>query len=108
MNVVVLQGNITKDPETTQVGKGKDFFSVTNFTVALNDAKDHTSFIKCTAFNKLGENIEKYFGKGDKICIKGELYQKVSDYEVSKNKTIKIDNTTVTVTGFSFCEKASK
>lgn len=108
MNVVVIQGNITAKPKITTVGKGKDKFTITNFTIALNDAKEHTSFIDCSAFNKLGETIEEYFDKGDKICVKGELYQKSSEYEVNKKETIKISNTTVTVNGFSFCEKKSK
>lgn len=104
MNVTVLQGNLTRDPEVKTYGRGKNKGEMTVFGVAVNGYDDEVLFMDCVAFGKRGEAIEKYFSKGDKICVTGELKQ--SDY-----KTKSGDNATsisLTVTQFDFCEKKEK
>ena len=77
LNVVVIMGRLTADPElrTTQSG-----ISVTSFSVAVNrnyskDGNNQTDFINCVAWRNNAEFISKYFTKGQMIAIKGSLQQ---------------------------------
>lgn len=73
---VTFAGNLVRDPETKQ-GKNSPF---TSFSVAAThqakdgqDGKLGTEFIECAAGGKTGENIAKYFHKGDQIIVYGRL-----------------------------------
>lgn len=102
MNNVVLLGRLVRDPEN--VSKKRADKAMVVFTLAVDSYKDHTDFIDCTAFGKTGEIILDYFGKGNKICVSGELYTKDNVYK-KKGVEVTIKNTSVNVTRFDFCEK---
>ena len=72
MNIVILKGRLTADPElkTTQSG-----VSVCSFTLAVNRRfnKDETDFINCQAWRQSAEFVSKYFRKGQEMLIEGEL-----------------------------------
>jgi len=74
MNLVVLMGHLTKDPEFKNIGST----NVANFSLALNrikrDGQKETVFVEVSAFGKTSENIAKYFTKGKKILIQGRLH----------------------------------
>ena len=70
MNKIELTGRLTKEPETRYTKEGK---GITTFTLAINNTKDDTTFIKITTFNKVGEVIQKYCKKGDLILIEGMI-----------------------------------
>lgn len=75
MNVVVIMGRLTKEPELKTTNNG---ISVTSFTVAVNRSyskENQTDFINCVAWRNNAEFITKYFGKGQMIAIKGSLQQ---------------------------------
>jgi single-strand DNA-binding protein len=65
---------------------------VTNFTVAVDKpGKDKgADFIRCTAFDKIAENICRYMDKGRQIAIEGRINtgsyekdgQKINTYEI--------------------------
>lgn len=69
MNKIFLIGNLTKKPEIREAGTGR----VAKFTIAVNEANGKTLFIDVNAWNKLGENAEKYLDKGRKIALVGKL-----------------------------------
>lgn len=75
MNKVELVGNLSRDPETRQVGES----TVCSFSVACNrsrpnkDGKRDADFINCVAWNKTAEFIAKYFRKGSSIGVTGEI-----------------------------------
>lgn len=72
-NIVVLEGNLTRDPELRYTQTGT---AVTRITVANNNdynGKENTSFIECTAWGKTAENVSKYLAKGSKVLIEGRL-----------------------------------
>jgi len=80
MNIVVLKGNLTRDPEIKVVntGNGKQS-SVVSLTIAVNrfftkangeKAKEST-FIPCEAWDTGAETIAKYCSKGDELLIEG-------------------------------------
>lgn len=74
MNVIVLKGRLTKDPDyrTIQDGSG-----MTKFTLAVDKkyqkGEKVAYFHNCIAFGRDAENIQKFFQRGDEIAIQGEL-----------------------------------
>lgn len=73
MNKVFLVGNLTTDPVAKQTSTGK---ALTNLTVACNDttqAREHTNFFNCVAWNSVATYIATYIKKGDCVAIDGKL-----------------------------------
>jgi single-strand DNA-binding protein len=86
INEVVICGRLTKDPELRYT---QNNVPVASFTVALDrymgkDKKNETDFINCVAWNSNAEMVGKYFFKGKKILIKGNLRQRTWDDEEGK------------------------
>lgn len=78
LNQSILMGRLVRDPETTFIQSGNS--SVTRFTIAVErdykaagEERPKTDFITCTAWNKTGEFIAKYFKKGSMIAITGSI-----------------------------------
>jgi single-strand DNA-binding protein len=71
MNIVVLQGRLTRDTELKIVGEN----TVCNFSIAVPKRfkKEESIFVDCAAWGKTAEFISKYFFKGSKILVQGEL-----------------------------------
>ena len=104
INKVVLLGCLTKDPELRYAeGSGT---AVCRLTVAINRQlkKDEADFINCIAFGKTGETITKYFTKGSKIAITGNI--RTGSYD-AKDGT-KRYTTDVIVETFEFVESKKK
>lgn len=75
MNVVILVGRLTADPNVRYTQEQK---AITRLTLAVNrkfkkDNEQNADFFNCIAFGKTAEFIEKYFHKGIKAIIDGEL-----------------------------------
>lgn len=94
MNIIVLKGRLTHDPELKKVGANQK--SVCDFTVATDRRfeKEKTDFINCQAWAQTAEFIAKYFSKGKEIAVVGELhidkYEK--DGETRYATKLKVDN----------------
>lgn len=95
MNIVVLVGRLTKDPEM----KGDASKVVTTFTIAVSrDFKDASGnygadFVNCVAFGKTGEFVEKYFKKGGLIGVSGRI--NTGSYKNKDGQTIYTTNVAV-------------
>ena len=63
-NTILMIGRITKDVELRYTPNNK---AVAQLSLAVNNGKDDTTFIKLTAFDKLAELVSKYCKKGDLI-----------------------------------------
>lgn len=63
-NTTILIGRITKDIELRYTTSNK---AVVEISLAVNNGKDDTTFIRLTAFDKLAELVSKYCKKGDLI-----------------------------------------
>ena len=98
MNVVILMGRMTRDPELKFTSGGKAF---ANFSLAVQKTKDEVEFIDCTAWEKTAETIAEYFRKGNRILIQGRL--SVSNYEQNGEKR---KSTKVVVNSFEFVESS--
>ena len=81
MNIAILMGRLTRDPELKYTSNGKAY---TTFTLAVQKTKDEAEFIDCVAWEKTAENIAEYFGKGNRILIQGRL--SVNNYEQNGEK----------------------
>ena len=63
-NNLILIGRITKDIELRYTSSNK---AVVEISLAVNNGKDDTTFIRLTAFDKLAELVSNYCKKGDLI-----------------------------------------
>lgn len=72
MNIISIYGRIATDIDLRTTNSN---ISVAEFRIAVDRrGKDRgTNFFKVVAFRETAENIHKYFHKGSRICIEGEL-----------------------------------
>ena len=85
MNLVVLKGRFTRDPEIrfTQTNNTK----VAAFNIAVNRKFKNTEgnydadFFNCTAFGASADFIEKYFKKGQEALVQGRIQNRSWDDE---------------------------
>lgn len=75
MNSVQLTGRLVRDPEITYTNGGG---TIARYTLAVNrrfktENGPDADFIRCTAFGKTAEFIEKYFSKGQKMDMTGRI-----------------------------------
>jgi single-strand DNA-binding protein len=98
MNIVMLRGNLARDPELRTVSIGDKQTSVVNFTVATsreftkaNGTQDKvTSFIQCEAWDSGAEAIASSFKKGDLVMVEGSLRNDSWEKDGVKHSTVKI------------------
>ena len=86
MNKIIIKGRLARNPETKQTNNGK---SVCNFSVAVNRRmnKDEADFFECTAWEKTGEFVTKYFSKGQEIIIEGRMESRNYDDKNGNKRT---------------------
>lgn len=75
MNSVALTGRFTRDPDVRYTDNG---LSIARFTIAVDrrfkrENEATADFIRCVAFGKTAEFIEKHFQKGMKIEVNGRI-----------------------------------
>lgn len=86
MNKLFTSGRLANDPELSTMQSGQ---TVCKFRMASNTRRKDpttnqytTNWYNCSAWGTLGENIAKYFKKGSRINVSGDL--SVREY-VDKN-----------------------
>ena len=104
MNIVILSGNLVRDPELRFTPKGQ---SVTEFSIACTkrwvtesgEQKERTGFFGCQIWGKRGEAFAKHHRRGSKALVRGELIQDTwEDKETGKRQS----KTRVEVTDWEF------
>jgi single-strand DNA-binding protein len=77
-NTITISGNLARDPEIAY----RDAGATCRFTVAVNrrwqsngEWQEQTSFIDCTAFGTLAENLAASTTKGARVIVSGRLQQ---------------------------------
>lgn len=86
MNVVVLMGRLTADPETRYT---QDEKAVSRYTLAVDrrfSRDGETDFIRCVVFGKGAEFTEKYFRKGMRVTIQGHI--QTGSYKDKDGRTV--------------------
>lgn len=112
MNLVVLKGNLARDPEVREVETNGRKTKVANFTIAVSrfftrangDKDKDTTFIACEAWDTGAESIEKLLKKGDPVLVNGAI--KVETWETSDGQ--KRSRTKVRVSNFDKLYRAPK
>ena len=93
VNIVMLTGRLTRDPEIIVAKNGVHFVS---FAIAVNryrgkDKPVETTFVDCAAFGTQGTFVSKYIAKGDEVMIEaGQL--SIRDMKNSAGITVKSTN----------------
>lgn len=101
INVVVLTGNLTRDPELRQTGAGTP---VCSMRIAVNTRRkdstgnwvDKPNFFDVTAWGSLGENCAQYLVKGRPVAINGRLeWREWEDKQGNKRQSVDVTAETV-------------
>lgn len=94
MNICILMGRMTADPELKKTPSG---VSVTSFTVAVKrsyvkQGEDRqTDFIDVVAWRNTAEFISKYFRKGQMIAVQGSIQtHSYQDKQGNKRKAVEV------------------
>lgn len=95
INVVVISGNLTRDPELRHTNGGT---AILSFGVAVNDRRrnphtqeweDYPNFVDVTVFGARAEALSRYLSKGTKVALSGKL--RYSSWERDGQKRSKIE-----------------
>ena len=93
LNIVILAGNLTRQPELTYTPKGTACLS---FGIAISrvwkdesgEKKEEVTFVECQAFAGTAGNIAKFFSKGNPIMVEGRLrLEKWDDKKTGEKKS---------------------
>lgn len=88
MNKLILIGNLTKDPETRTTPNGK---TVCNFDIAVNDRQGNATYFRISAWEKQGENCQRFLSKGKKVMVTGPVSARAySDRNGKANVSIEV------------------
>ena len=94
LNVVVLTGRLTADPELRHTPND---VAVTSFTIAVNrrfarpGEERQTDFIDIVAWRNTAEFVCKYFTKGQLIAIEGSIQTRTyQDKDGNKRKAFEV------------------
>lgn len=85
MNKVFLIGNLTRDPELTETAGG---IKICRFSIAVNrnyagsDGERKTDFFNVVAWRGLGETVNRFARKGNKVAVSGSV--ELRNYEDSQ------------------------
>ena len=98
MNLVILKGNLARDPELRKVNSSGRETSVVNFTVAVSreftkqsgESDKITTFVQCEAWDTGAEAIADTLKKGDPVMIEGSLRNDSWEKDGVKHSTMKI------------------
>lgn len=109
MNKVILIGRLTADPELRQTQSG---VSSCRFTVAVNrnfvdknTGERQADFISCVAWRQTAEFVNRYFKKGNMICVEGTL--RTGSYQDKNHSDVTHYTTDVLVENVEFCGSKS-
>lgn len=82
MNIIVLTGRLTKEPEVRYTQSGK---TVCSFSIAVDrpfsgqDGKREADFFNCMLWGKQGETFGNTVHKGHRILVEGRV--QISSYQ---------------------------
>ena len=105
MNICIIKGHITRDPEVRYLQTGT---AIASFGVAVNrkwksesgEQKEEVSFFDVDAWGKTAETIAQWFKKGSPILITGRLKQETWDDKQTGQKRSKVK---IVLDRFEFC-----
>jgi len=98
MNLVILRGNLARDPELRHVNPSGKETAVVNFTIAVSreftknngETDKVTTFVNCEAWDTGAEAISSSFRKGDLVMIEGSLRNDTWEKDGVKRSSMKV------------------
>lgn len=106
VNVVVITGNLTRDPELRHLGSGT---AVCKLRVAVNSRRkdgqtgqwvDKPNYFDVTVWGAQGENCANYLTKGRPVAVEGRLdWREWEDQGGNKRQSVEIIANTVQFLG---------
>lgn len=98
MNLVILKGNLARDPEIRTVSPSGRQTSVANFTLATSreftkqngETDKITTFVQCEAWDSGAEAIAESLKKGDLVMVEGSLRNDSWEKDGVKHSTMKV------------------
>lgn len=105
MNLVIIKGNLTRDPELRYTPNGTPIAAC---SVAVNEVwtdqqgekQERVNFFDVDFWGKTAETVSQYFAKGKPILVQGRLKQETWEDKQTKQKRSKIK---ITADRFEFC-----
>lgn len=103
INQVILMGRLTRDPEQRTTTSGK---TIASFSIAVDRGgqDDQADFFEVTAWEKLGDLVIQYLGKGRRVLVQGRLRQDSWDDKETGKKRSRVE---VTATDVTFLDSAN-
>jgi single-strand DNA-binding protein len=103
-NLVVLMGNLTRDPELRTTPNGT---SVCSFSLALNRSykgsdgnwQEATDYVDVVAWGPLGERVSQYLTKGRPCLVNGRLQSRSWEQDGQKRNKVEVVAQDVTFLG---------
>lgn len=97
INQVILMGRLTRDPEQRTTTTGK---TIASFSIAVDRGgqEDAADFFDVTAWEKLGDLVVQYLGKGRRVLVQGRLRQDSWDDKETGKKRSRVEVTATDVT----------
>lgn len=95
VNVVVISGNLTHEPELRRTQSG---MAILSFGIAVNERKknaqtgeweDYANYFDCVFFGTRAESVSNYISKGSKVAIDGKL--RYSSWQKDGQKRSKVE-----------------
>lgn len=94
-NLVVLMGNLTRDPEVRYLQSGT---AVSEIGLAVNDRRknqngewvDETTFVDVTLWGRTAEIANEYLSKGSPVLVEGRLKLDTWEKEGKKNSKLRV------------------
>lgn len=108
MNSVNLTGRLTRDPEVRYSDGGT---SVAHFTLAVDrkykqEGGPDADFIRCVAFGKSAEFVERWFSQGTKMEVTGRI--QTGSYTNQEGGKVFTTDVVVEAAGFAESKAASQ
>ena len=102
MNVLVMMGRLTRDPEVRYGASGN---AVARFSLAVDrrfkrEGQADADFFNCVSFGRQAEFVEKYLHKGVKVVIQGSLQN--DNYQNREGQTVYRDQ--IVIDNIEFAE----
>lgn len=110
MNKFLATGRFTADP-TIRYSNGENQTCIANFTLAIDrkikrEGQPTADFVRCTAYGKTAEVIEKYFHKGMKADISSRI--QTGSYKDKNGNTVYTTDAVIEEIEFGESKKASE
>lgn len=111
MNLVVLSGRLTKEPDIRYTNGNNGQMAVARFSLAVDrrfkkDGEQSADFINCVAFGKTAEFVEKYIKKATKVNVVGEW--KTGNYTDKNGNKVYTNDCNVTSIEFGESKKEAQ